>query len=331
MKLSTELRNLPIVSIAEGEEVGVVKDFIIDPVEKAIVAIVVEDVQWFEGAKVVAFSLIHSIGNFAITIENSSSVVSLTTMPELTGLIRKNVSIIGSKVITRGGRLVGFIKEYSVNANSGNIVGLELTSESELMSPDKTIIPASAIVTIGRDVIIVEEDIESTLCATHEEIEESTKDIRYIPSAVPKFDKKTKTTIFEEKTLPVDEDEELPPIEDITGILDEEEPTTKTSVIDEPIPDIGPDLTIPTDPFAAEVEDIPSGSKEEPSSKASLSDIFEERQRKYMLGKKVSRDIETEDGTAIVKQGGIITEDIINKAKQAGKFLELSMNIEIED
>ena len=91
MKLSSELRSLPIVSIAEGEEVGVVKDFIIDPTKGAIVAIVVEDRDWYKGVKAVSFSLIHSIGNFAITIENSSSVVELAEMDELCTLIERNI------------------------------------------------------------------------------------------------------------------------------------------------------------------------------------------------------------------------------------------------
>ena len=67
------------------------------------------------------------------------------------------------------------------------------------------------------------------------------------------------------------------------------------------------------------------------SSKESLSEIFERRQIKYMLGKKVSRDIESDDGSTIINQGEVITDDVIGKAKKSGKFLELSMNIEIEE
>ena len=67
------------------------------------------------------------------------------------------------------------------------------------------------------------------------------------------------------------------------------------------------------------------------TSKESLSEIFERRQIKYMLGKKVSRDIEDDAGDIIIGAGNPITEDVIEKAKKAGKFLELSMNIEIEE
>lgn len=55
---------------------------------------------------------------------------------------------------------------------------------------------------------------------------------------------------------------------------------------------------------------------------------FDDRHRKYLLGKKASRRIETDNGMAIVDQGGEITEEVLQKAKLAGKFVELSMNIQ---
>jgi uncharacterized protein YrrD len=54
---------------------------------------------------------------------------------------------------------------------------------------------------------------------------------------------------------------------------------------------------------------------------------FDDKQRKYLLGKKAARRIETDNGVVIVEQGGEITEEVIQKAKLAGKFVELSMSI----
>jgi len=170
MKLSRELSNLPIVSIAEGEEVGIVKDFIIDPMQKAIVAIIIEDLLWYEAAKIIEFTLIHSIGDFAITIENVSDVVSLTSKPELADLIKKRIDMKDVKIITRGGRFVGNVVEYSLDDRTGDILGLELSSDSNVASPDKNIIPASVVVTIGQKVIIVNDDVEGYLCSSHAEV-----------------------------------------------------------------------------------------------------------------------------------------------------------------
>jgi uncharacterized protein YrrD len=54
---------------------------------------------------------------------------------------------------------------------------------------------------------------------------------------------------------------------------------------------------------------------------------FDDKQRKYLLGKKANRRIETDNGVVIVDTGGEITEEVIQKAKLAGKFVELSMSI----
>ncbi|MEW5947631.1 MAG: PRC-barrel domain-containing protein [bacterium] len=311
MKLSTELRNLPIVSIAEGEEVGVVKDFIVDPAAKSIVAVIIEDPKWYEGAKVIAFNMIHSIGDFAITTDNVSSVVALAGKPELTDLINKCISVIGAKVITRGGRLVGFVKEYSIESNTGEILGLELSSDSEVISPDRTIIPSSSVVTIGKDVIIVNEDVESNLRASHHEIAPEAA----APSAPPRRPAPTPPP------PPPRREEPAPPAQpqpEPGGIEAESEVDLESLLeIEEETP--------------SEISAEPAEALAEDTAKESLSEIFERRQIKYMLGKKVSRDIESDDGTMIIRAGAAITDDVINKAKKAGKFLELSMNIEIEE
>ncbi|MBP2649500.1 MAG: PRC-barrel domain protein [Firmicutes bacterium] len=58
-----------------------------------------------------------------------------------------------------------------------------------------------------------------------------------------------------------------------------------------------------------------------------VSKKFDDKQRKYLLGKKASRRLETDNGVLIVEQNGEITEEVIQKARLAGKFVELSMSI----
>ena len=352
MKLSTELRNLPIVSIAEGEEVGVVKDFIIDPSLKAIVAVIIEDPLWYEGAKVISFSLIHSIGDFAITTENASSVVTLTSMPELADLIRKEIRIVGAKIITRGGRLVGFVKEYSLDDRTGEILGLELSTESTVASPDQNVIPASVVVTIGRDVIIVNEDIEGALCSSHSEVAgEMASGPRPQaprpaapaprPAAAPAPRPAAPAPLPDIEPMDFDEPAFEPepepepqggidaePEVDIEELLDLDQ---EGGLIDDDA-DIEAAAAAAADDFGSDAGvEVAVDDAADDSSKESLSEIFERRQIKYMLGKKVSRDIESDDGSTIINQGEVITDDVIAKAKKNGKFLELSMNIEIEE
>jgi len=75
---------------------------------------------------------------------------------------------------------------------------------------------------------------------------------------------------------------------------------------------------------AAENEKVP----EPDESKKSPREIFEHRQSKLMLGKKVREDIVMEWGTVIFRKGDIVTEKVIALAKEKGLFAELSATLE---
>lgn len=80
-------------------------------------------------------------------------------------------------------------------------------------------------------------------------------------------------------------------------------------------------------PAAAPVGKETSKAAEAPPADDDSAKKFDDKQRKYLLGKKANRRIETDNGVVIVEQGGEITEEVIQKAKLAGKFVELSMSI----
>ena len=346
MKLSTELKDLPIVSIAEGEEVGMVKDFIVDPVEKAVVALVIADKTWYAGAKVISFSLINSIGDYAITTENSSSVVELSNMPEIIDLLKKELKMIDARVITRGGRFVGRVNEYSIDPETGRILGLELAGDADVSSPDKNVIPSASIVTIGKDVIIVNDDVESSLTSGHASLSATAYSVPKARPAAPRPAPKPAAAPRPAAPPPAfDETEIGSDIEADLGLMDEEPAPAPKS---RPAPAMAPaddevdieelldldseaEVSGLIDEPAPRANEAPVLEEPETETKESLSAIFERRQIQFMLGKKASRDIETDDGIAIASKGQVITDDIIKKAKSAGKFLELSMNIEIEE
>ena len=54
--------------------------------------------------------------------------------------------------------------------------------------------------------------------------------------------------------------------------------------------------------------------------------IFEERQKKYLTGRRVTKDLTDEAGNIIVEEGTVIDEGIIELVKAKGKMVELSMN-----
>ncbi len=65
-----------------------------------------------------------------------------------------------------------------------------------------------------------------------------------------------------------------------------------------------------------------------PAEESAADKATEERHRRFLLGKKAARRITTDNGVVIVEAGADITEEVLQKAKLANKFIELSMNVQ---
>ncbi len=54
--------------------------------------------------------------------------------------------------------------------------------------------------------------------------------------------------------------------------------------------------------------------------------VFEERQQRFLKGRRVVEDIEDDEGNVLVKGGTIIDEDVVALVRKHGKLVELIMN-----
>ena len=238
MKKIEDIIGLPVVDIREGSEIGTVKKVVINPIEGSIAALVIDDGTWYLGAKLLPFTEIAGLGESAITIISSDSILTVENAPALEQLLRTDVTIIGTKVLTKAGHFEGTVKEILID-KTGKITVCEI----EELNGEISTIPTQRVLTFGKKVLL---------------------------------------------------------------IADESEVNTAT------------DPEVIAAPAAVEKEATNDDSAKK----------FDEKQRKYLLGKQASRRIETDNGVLIVEQGGEINDEVLQKAKLAGKFVELSMNIQ---
>jgi len=257
MKKSVDILGLPIISIIEGRELGTSKSLVINPMQGAVAAIVVEDGKsWYLGAKLLPFSSISGLGENALIVEGSNNILPIANAPDLEELLAADVKVIGAKVVTRTGRIEGKVTEISID-DSGKIVSCEL----ERISGEVSQLPARQVLTYGKDVLIIADGDT--------------------PVSAPAYVAPT--------------------------VAPQAAPVAQT-----------PAQATPTTPPAK----APAEEATDDSSKK-----FDDKQRKYLLGKKATKKIESDSGVVIVDSGSEITEEVIQKAKLAGKFVELSMNI----
>lgn len=265
MKKSVEIIGQPVISITEGKEFGNVRELLINHSNGTVAALVIDDGKWYLGAKLLPFAAIAGLGEYAVTINNSGDILTVVDRPEFAGLFEAGIKVIGTKVLTKGGKIQGKINEFEVD-NSGKI------SACEMEKPDGEVVQVAAqnIVTFGKEVLIIS-DNEDT-------------------AAIPETNK--------EEIVPDAAKQTVAPVEAEIPAQQVETPVVPAEEVKEPAP----------------VDD--SAKK------------FDDKHRKFLLGKKAARRIETDNGMVIVEQGGEITEEVLQKAKLAGKFVELSMNIQ---
>ncbi|TCL35924.1 uncharacterized protein YrrD [Anaerospora hongkongensis] len=268
MKKSTDILGLPVISIMEGKELGNVKSLVINPNGGIVTALVRDEVKWYLEAKLLPFSAITGIGEYAVTIEDSSAVASISTAPEFEKLLAADIKVIGTKILTKSGRIHGKVTEILID-DAGQITACEI----EDVAGQPAEISAQRILTYGKDVLIIKENT----------------------------------------------DEQAP-----LAAATVAQPIAEPAPVAVPEPVAAPVSTPAATEAPVEVPAAPAAPNEASSEAARK---FDDKHRKYLLGKKANRRIETDNGMVIIEQGGEITEEVLQKAKLAGKFVELSMSI----
>jgi len=265
MKTSLEILGLPVIDISEGVEIGISSKIVVNAIEGSVAALVVNDDKWYLGAKLLPFTSIAGLGESAITIITNDAILDVENAPELEKLLFANITIIGTKVLTKKGHIQGTVTEIIIDSQ-GKITACEM----EELNGETTTIPMERILTFGKKVLVITDENE------------------------------------------------------IVAPRVEPNPTPVIAAVEAPITPAPAAQPIPE---TTVVTEIPTTTvKENPNDNSAKK--FDEKQRKYLLGKQASRRIETDNGVLIVDQGGEINEEVIQKAKMAGKFVELSMNIQ---
>ncbi|WP_429845054.1 PRC-barrel domain-containing protein [Brevibacillus sp. FIR094] len=158
MKLSKEILGKPIISIFAGKEIGKVKNFVINPEQRSIEFIIVQNDQWDFGIKAIPFKLVEGLGDYAVTIDSENAVIDLADIPIANELLGKNIQIKGTRIISRKGHHLGQITEYYFNPETGKILGCLLDT------PDSpSVLPEDVVITFGKDITVISDEGDQPL------------------------------------------------------------------------------------------------------------------------------------------------------------------------
>lgn len=352
MKRSEAFIGLPLIDVEQGLEVGKVKDLVVHPQRREVIALLVEDERWWREAKAVSFPLIYGLGEYAVTIQNRQCIVPLNTMPEIEKLLETGVHPIGIDIMTRAGRYVGHVSEFYVDTGSGKIVAYEIHRIGDGEEEKSYILRDDDVMTLGRKMLVISDDAEERLSPKEETEEEAAPAPR--PPRRPPAQAAAPAPAPAAPPAPPPLPQESPAVAvPVEAEAPAEAPPPEPAPKLEPAPEPAP-APAPAPAAARELEAVPQAeapaeaaqagpepkaattpqpqtpkpaSAPAPAGSPSISKIFEERQKKFLLGKKTTRQIVGSDGAVIAQEGETVSEEMIERAKAAGKFMELSISV----
>ena len=310
MKKSVEIIGLPVISITEGRELGMSKSLLIDAQNGSVAAITIEDEDWYRGVKLLPYSSVIAIGEDAVTITNSENILTLEDAGDYEAMMDANIKIIGTKAITKSGTIQGKVVEIYIGDN-GKIEKCEIEGRDGSISE----IVSEQISIFGKQVTVIEKKTEiiapvETPAVAAPKTEVPKAEIKEAPKAeAPKVEVKEAP----KAEAPKVEVKEAPKAE-TPKIELKEAPKTETPKAEAPKPQVkeAPKTETPKTVDAA----------------AQMADkATEERHRRFLLGKTVTKDIVSATGVVLAKTGDVVTEEILQKVKMANMFIDLSMNV----
>lgn len=306
MKKTQKILGLPIISISDGLEVGRVKSIIINSDKGAIDYIVVDSGIQIFSARVIPTEDVLGIGEYALTIENESVITDISRIPEAIQLLQNEIRVKGTKVLTKKGSLIGEIGDIYIDENdSCKISGLEFIAD--ITQKKIRIIPRGSVITFGKNLTIVKEDVEGSLLDTPDRLD---------PNAAADDGEDEKKNSF----LYIDENKAA----ETASVLVEAAPAKEAaeeSLYAETAPDAAA-YANGGDAFP-DNETVPADAAGEALA---TSVLFEQRQRQYLIGRYATRSITDNMGNVIIGEGMRIDDSAIDEAKAKGKFIELVMN-----
>lgn len=151
-----KLIGMPVFSINEGEEFGHIRQLIMDPAAKQLLAIVICSRGRCRDTKIVATGKIVGIGSDAVTISEKNAAARAANLPRMIKYMHRPNNILGNKIISENGYNLGKAEGYYLNTANGSISRLDIAAGSRgNIFAGKCRISGKHILTIGPAAIVL--------------------------------------------------------------------------------------------------------------------------------------------------------------------------------
>ena len=156
MRNAKELQGLAIVDVANGKKLGNADEIVVSPDTGRVLGFVMKSLGVLSpNERIVEMSDIRSIGPDAITVEGDEVArTSEAAAEEFTKARTEKRSLMGRKVVTQDGALVGTVTDFTIDEKEARVKALILGGG---LFEKGDAVPADRVVSVGTDVVVVSE------------------------------------------------------------------------------------------------------------------------------------------------------------------------------
>lgn len=246
MKKTQQIVGMPVIEVSSGEQLGSVAGIVVNPDQRAIECLLIDREKWYGEMRCLAFASVLGIGEFAVTLMKKEEMREVSAKPEVLAILEKNIQVINAGVMSKSGKYIGTVQEYTVDEKTGRILGCQIFADGG----GDFLVPDEKVLTYGAKYVVIEDGYD-------------TYKVNELPDKAPNTPQRQNTVLA----------------------------ASAKSKSKDPV------------------------------------EIFEARQRQYLIGKKATKKITGTGGQVIIEQGGIVTEEVIEKALAVDKYIELTMSV----
>ena len=152
------VKGLPVITMAEGKQIGKVDDLVVDPERKAVSWLRLHSGGMLGGERLwVSAVTVHGIGEDAVTINAEADARAPADAAEALALVKAKREVIGNEVITENGERVGVVRDYEFDPATFALTSLSVAPGMNVVGEILTI-TGDKVLTIGEDMIVVAAD-----------------------------------------------------------------------------------------------------------------------------------------------------------------------------
>lgn len=324
-----DLVGLPVMSFAEGEQLGKVEDILFDPEQNRVVALLTDSGGWFSSARIVPWQNIQTIGHDSIIVPSRSAEIKADNDPYVKRIMDADNILVNTQVYSEDGRDLGKIGDLFLDDSSGEVLGYEVSGGMFASTlKGKKFMPAPDTLTVGRDVAFVPNEVAEAMEQQVGGLQGATQDLSTTAGGALSSakDRVASATTEQQRSFVVGKEVRSDVTSDMGQVLVPAGKTVDESDVTraESAGKLNALFLAAGGGAASSLLDSVKAKASELTDQASSATAQQRNQQlDSSIGKTVGRDVYADDGTAVALQGTVVDYATVERARAYGKENQL--------